>query len=211
MLYRTKICLFQGKEVLLQPKFKVKMATTSDISRGIFLRHDGELVMIVDYTHITPGKGNAIYTVKSKNVKNGKQSEIRFRSGEKIDVVRVEVREMQYLYEEGEELVCMNQESFEQMNVPKHLFGDSIKFLQESMVVKVSFDDKDEPVNAELPKHVEMEITYTEPGLRGDTASKTLKNAEVNNGAKVLVPLFIEQGEKIRINTETGEYMERVK
>ena len=182
------------------------MATTSDISKGAFIRHNNELVMIVDYDHITPGKGNAIYSVKSRNVKTGKQSEIRFRSGEKIDFVRVELHELQYLFEEGESLVCMNQETYEQQFIPKYLFGEAIKFLQESMIVKVFFDDNNEPINAELPKHIEVLVTYTEMG-----AGKTLKSAEIVNGAKILVPLFIEQGEKIRINTETGEYMERVK
>jgi elongation factor P len=182
------------------------MATTSDISKGAFIRHNNELVMIVDYDHITPGKGNAIYSVKSRNVKTGKQSEIRFRSGEKIDFVRVELHELQYLFEEGESLVCMNQETYEQQSIPKYLFGEAIKFLQESMIVKVFFDDNNEPINAELPKHVEVLVTYTEMG-----AGKALKSAEIGNGAKILVPLFIEQGEKIRINTETGEYMERVK
>jgi elongation factor P len=187
------------------------MATTSDISKGVFLRYNGDLVMIVDYIHITPGKGNAIYSVKSRNVKNGKQSEIRFRSGEKIEVVRVETRELQYLYQEGDSLICMNQESFEQVPIPKILFGDSIKFLQESMIVMVKFDDNEEPVYAELPRYVELVITYTENGIKGDTASRTLKPAEVEGGCSVQVPLFIEQGEKIKINTETGEYVERVK
>jgi elongation factor P len=182
------------------------MATTSDISKGAFIRHNNELVMIVDYDHITPGKGNAIYSVKSRNVKTGKQSEIRFRSGEKIEFVRVELHELQYLFEEGESLVCMNQETYEQQSIPKYLFGEAIRFLQEEMIVKVFFDDNNEPINAELPKHVEVLVTYTETG-----AGKSLKTAEIGNGAKILVPLFIEQGEKIRINTETGEYMERVK
>lgn len=187
------------------------MATTSDISRGAFLRYNGELVMITDYTHITPGKGNAIYTVKSRNVKSGKQSEIRFRSGEKIELVRVEARELQYLYMEGDSLICMNQETFEQLPIPKHLFGDSLKFIQENMIVLVKFDDNEEAVYAEPPRYVDLVITYTEPGIKGDTASRTLKPAEVESGATVQVPLFIDTGEKIRINTETGEYMERVK
>ncbi len=182
------------------------MATTSDISKGAFLRYNNELVMIVDYDHITPGKGNAIYSVKSRNVKTGKQSEIRFRSGEKIDFVRVELHELQYLFEEGDSLVCMNQESYEQQSIPKYLFGDAIKFLQESMVVKVFFDDNNEAINAEVPKHIEVTVAYTETG-----AGKSLKTAEIEGGVKILVPLFIEQGEKIRINTETSEYMERVK
>ena len=187
------------------------MATTSDISRGAFLRYNGDLVMVVDYVHITPGKGNAIYTVKSRNVKNGKQSEIRFRSGEKIELVRVEVKELQYLYMEGDALICMNQETFEQLPIPQVLFGDSLKFLQESMIVQVKFDDNEEPVYAEIPKHVELVVTYTENGIKGDTASKTLKPAEVEGGTIIQVPLFVQEGDKIKINTETSEYIERVK
>lgn len=187
------------------------MATTSDISRGAFLRYNGELVMVMDYTHITPGKGNAIYTVKSRNIKTGKQSEIRFRSGEKIELVRVETRELQYLYQEGDSLICMNQESFEQLPVPMHLFGDSLKFLKEGMIVMVKFDDNEEAVYAEPPMYVELEVTYTEPGIKGDTATRTLKPATVETGATVQVPLFVDAGEIIKINAETGEYMERVK
>lgn len=187
------------------------MATTSDISKGSFLRHNGELVMVVDLAHITPGKGNAIYTVKSRNVKTGKQNEIRFRSGEKVELVRVMTLELQYLYKEGESLICMNQETFEQIPIPQHLFGDAIKFLQDNMIVMVKFDDNEEPVAAEPPHHVELLITYTENGIKGDSTSRSLKAAEVEGGAIVQVPLFCESGEKIRINTETGEYVERVK
>ncbi len=182
------------------------MATTSDLSRGAYIRYNNELVQVMDYDHITPGKGNAIYSTKCRNVKTGKQSEIRFRSGEKVELVRVEFYELQYLYEEGESLVCMNQESFEQVHVPKYFLGDNLKFVQENMMIRVYFDDNQEIINAEIPKHIEVTIEYTETG-----AGKSLKTADIGNGVKILVPLFVEQGEKIRINTETGEYMERVK
>ena len=187
------------------------MATTSDISKGAFLRYNDELVMVLDYVHITPGKGNAIYTVKSRNVKTGKQNEIRFRSGEKIEMVRVEVIEMQYLYQEGDAMICMNQETYEQLPIPKILFGESFKFLKEGMLVQVKFDDNEEPIQALSPAHVEMVVTYTEPGLKGDTTSRALKVAEIESGISIQVPLFIQTGEKIKINTETGEYVERVK
>jgi elongation factor P len=182
------------------------MATTSDLSRGAYIRYNNELLYVIEYDHITPGKGNTIYSVKCRNVKTSKQSEIRFRSGEKVEFVRVELHELQYLFEEGDNLVCMNQETYDQLSVPKYLFGESIKFLQESMLVNVYFDDSNEPINAELPKHVEVIVGSVEMG-----AGKALKTAEVGNGAKILIPLFVESGEKIRINTETGEYMERVK
>jgi elongation factor P len=182
------------------------MATTSDLYKGAYFRHNNELVLVLEYDHITPGKGNTIYSVKCRNVKTGKQNEIRFRSGEKVEFVRVEFHELQYLFEEGDALVCMNQETYEQTSVPKFLLGDNIKFLQESMIVKVYFDENNEPINAELPKHIEVIIGDIEMG-----AGKALKTAEVGNGAKILIPLFVEKGEKVRINTETGEYLERVK
>src|SRR6478609_5103038 len=171
------------------------MATTSDITRGAFLRYNGELVLITDYTHITPGKGNAIYTVKSRNIKTGKQSEIRFRSGEKIEMVRVKTRELQYLYQEGDSLICMHQETFEQTPVPIALLGDAIKFIKEGVILMVKFDDNEEIVYAEGPANVELLVTYTEPGLKGDTSTRALKPATVETGATVNVPLFVNDGE----------------
>jgi elongation factor P len=187
------------------------MATTSDLSRGAFLRYNNELIQVVDYVHITPGKGQAQYQVKGKNVKTGKQSEIRFRSGEKIDLVRVITKEMQYLYKEGDSLICMDIETFEQLPIPEILFGNSNRFLQESMNVTIQFDENEEPVFAEPPTFVELEITYTEPGIRGDTATRTLKSATLETGAEISVPLFVDMGEVIKIDTRTGEYVERVK
>ena len=183
------------------------MATTSDISKNAFFRYENELLKVLDYDHITPGKGNAIYSVKCRNVETGKQSEIRFRSGEKIDFIRVDEVDMQYIYTEGDFLVCMNQETFEQMHIPKILFADAIKFLQEGMVLTIRFDDNEKPLNGDLPKYVELAVTYTEDGNKG----KTLKTAEVEGGITVQVPLFVSTGDKLRINTETGEYVERVK
>ena len=183
------------------------MATTADISRNSFLRYNNELVQVLDYDHVTPGKGNAIYSVKCRNVETGKQSEIRFRSGEKVDLIRVEEHDMQFLYPEGDQLVCMNQETFEQMHIPKMIFGDAIKFLKEEMILTIRFDENEKPLNGDLPKYVELEVTYTEEGVKG----KLLKPAEVEGGIKLSVPLFIGIGEKLRINTETGEYVERVK
>ena len=187
------------------------MATTSDISKGSFLRYNNELLMVVDYDHITPGKGNAIYSVKCRNVKSGKQSEIRFRSGEKVEMVRVDAVEMQYLYMENESLICMNQETFDQIPIPKNIFSESIQYLQEGMILVIRFDDTETPVDGQLPKYVELLVTYTENGIKGDSSSKTLKPAEVEGGINIQVPLFVEMGDKLKISTETNEYMERVK
>lgn len=183
------------------------MATTSDLSKNAFLRYNNELVQVLDYDHITPGKGNAIYSVKCRNVETGKQSEIRFRSGEKIDIIRVEEHEMQYLFMEGDFLVCMNQDTYEQLHIPKILFAESIQFLQEGMVLKIRFDENDKPLSGLLPQYVELEVVYTEEGVKG----KSLKIAEMTGGVKIQVPIFIAIGDKLKINTETFEYVERVK
>lgn len=183
------------------------MATTSDISKNSFIRYNNELVQVLDYDHITPGKGNAIYSVKCRNVETGKQSEIRFRSGEKIDLIRVDEYEMQYLFMEGDFLVCMNQDTYEQLHIPKILFADSIQFLQEGMVLKIRFDENDKPLSGLLPPYVELEVVYTEEGVKG----KSLKIAEMTGGVKIQVPIFIAIGDKLKINTETHEYVERVK
>ncbi len=182
------------------------MATTSDISKGAFFRHENELLKVLDYDHITPGKGNAIYSLKCRNVETGKQSEIRFRSGEKIDLIRVDELEMQFIYAENEFLVCMNQETFEQIHIPKIIFGEAIQFLQEGMVLTIRFDDNEKPLNGDLPKYVELVVTYTEDGNK----TKLLKTAEVEGGITVQVPLFVSIGDKLKINTETSEYVERV-
>ncbi len=182
------------------------MATTSDLSKGAFFRYENQLLKVLDYDHITPGKGNAIYSVKCRNVETGKQSEIRFRSGEKVDLIRVDEHEMQFLFTEGDFLVCMNQETYEQSHVPKILFENTIQFLQEGMILTIRFDENEKPLNGELPKFVELEVTYTEEGTKG----KLLKPAEVSGGINVQVPLFVNIGDKLKINTETSEYVERV-
>jgi len=186
------------------------MATTADLSRGQFLRYNNDLVQVIEYEHRTPGNLRAFYQVKMRNIKSGKLLENRFRAGEEIFPVRVDVKDMQYLYEEGNALVCMDNETYDQIPVDKVLFGDSIAFLKEGMSLKISFDDQT-PLMGELPSTVELEVTYTEPGIKGDTATRTLKPATVETGATVNIPLFVETGEKIRVNTQTGEYMERVK
>ncbi len=117
---------------------------------------------------------------------------------------------MQYLYSENDSLVCMNQETFEQLPIPKVLFGEGIQYLQEGMVLIIRFDDNDEPVDGQLPKYVELLITYTENGIKGDSSSKTLKPAEVEGGITIQVPLFVEVGDKVKISTEDSEYIERV-
>jgi len=187
------------------------MATTSDISRGAFIRVNGELGMVLEYEHVTPNKTRAMYHVKLRNLRTGKLIEHRYRSGENIDLVRVQTKEFQYIYKEADALVCMDMETYEQIFIDKNLLGDEIRFLKEEMNLTVSIDDDENPIYAEMPNAVELEITYTEPGFKGDTATNALKPATLETGAEVRVPLFIKTGEKIKIDTRTGAYMERAK
>jgi elongation factor P len=186
------------------------MATTSDVHVGTVLRINNELCVVTEWQHRTPGNLRAFYQGKMRNILNGKIIENRFRSGEEVDIARVEYKMMEYLYSDGESLICMDQETFEQVPVPSELFGEAFKFLREGMEVKVSFESE-MPITAEPPTFVEMVITYCEPGVKGDTATNTLKPATLENGAIVNVPLFVNDGEKIKIDTRTGSYVERVK
>jgi elongation factor P len=186
------------------------MASTQDISLGTVIRYNGELCQIIEWQHRTPGNLRAFYQAKMRNLKNGKLVENRFRSGEGVEIVRVEYKELQYIYPEGDFVVCMDQETYEQIHVPAILLGDGLRFMKEEMMVKVAFEG-DMPIVAEPPTFVELEITYTEPGLKGDTATNTLKPATLETGAEIKVPLFCNIGEKIKIDTRTGEYSERVK
>jgi len=186
------------------------MATTSDVHVGTVLRINGELCVVTEWQHRTPGNLRAFYQGKMKNILNGKIIENRFRSGEEVEIARVEYKMMEYLYNDGDSLICMDKENFEQIPIPDQLFGESLKFLKEGMEVKVSFESE-MPITAEAPTFVEMVITYCEPGVKGDTATNTLKPATLENGALVNVPLFVGEGEKIKIDTRTGSYVERVK
>jgi elongation factor P len=186
------------------------MASTSDLHKGAFIKYNNELCQVMEYQHRTPGNLRAFYQVVLRNVKTGKQMENRYRAGEAIEFVRVDFKELQYLYKDGTSLVLMDPETFDQIYVDQTVFGDAVKFLKEEMIVKMSFDG-DTPISAEVPTFVELEITYTEPGVRGDTATNTLKPATVESGAQINIPLFVNQGEKVKIDTRTGQYVERVK
>lgn len=186
------------------------MADTGDINVGSIIRFNGELVQIMEYQHRTPGNLRAFYQAKMRNLKNGKQTEKRFRSGESVEIVRVEYKLMQFIYTEGEFAVVMDNENFEQVHVPMAMFGNSGRFLKEGMEVKISFEG-DDVIVAEAPTFIEAQITYTEPGLKGDTATNTLKNATLDTGTEIRVPLFFSEGDWVKIDTRTGEYVERIK
>jgi elongation factor P len=182
------------------------MATTSDISKNCFIRLDNTLLKVLEYDHRTPGKGNTIYLLKCRNIETGKQTEVRFNSGDKVDIVRVDEVDLQYIYAEGDFLVCMNQETFEQTHIPKILFADTIKYLQEGMILTIRFDENEKPLNGDLPKYTELEVIYAEEG----TKNKLLKMVQVEGDISIQVPVFVVSGDKIRINIETSEYIERV-
>ena len=187
------------------------MADTGDIGVGSVIRFNGELVQIMEYQHRTPGNLRAFYQAKMRNLMSGKQTENRFRSGESVEVVRVEYKMMQYIYAEGEFAVLMDNETFEQIHVPLIMFGDSGRFLKEGMEVKVTFEEGENPIIAEAPIFIEAQITYAEPGLKGDTATNTLKPAKIDTGTSIRVPLFLNEGDWVKIDTRTGEYVERIK
>lgn len=186
------------------------MADTGDINVGSIIRFNGELVQITDYQHRTPGNLRAFYQAKMRNLKNGKQTENRFRSGESVEIVRVEFRMMQFIYTEGEFAVVMDNTTFEQVHIPMLMFGDGGRFLKEGMEVKVSFEG-DDAILAEAPTFVEVQVTYAEPGLKGDTATNTLKPATIDTGTEIRVPLFVNEGDWVKVDTRTGDYVERVK
>ncbi|TAG92154.1 MAG: elongation factor P [Bacteroidetes bacterium] len=187
------------------------MATTADLSRGAFLRIEGELGQVLDWEHVTPNKTGALYHVKLRNVRTGKLMQMRFRSGENIELERVELKDMQFIYKDGNALACMDTETFEQILIDEKLIGEPIRFLKEGMNIEVSFDSNETAIFAQIPNFVELMITYTEPGIKGDTATNSLKAATLETGAEVRVPLFVENEQKIRVDTRDGSYIERVK
>ncbi|MBN2480907.1 MAG: elongation factor P [Bacteroidales bacterium] len=186
------------------------MDKISNIAKGNFVRYNQELCIILEYEHRTPGNLRAFYQVRMRNLKSGRLIEQRFRPDDEIEIVRVQFKEQQFLYFEGNHVVCMDTETFEQIHLARETIGDSLVFLKEGMLIKVYFDG-DEPIFAELPISAELEVSYTEPGIKGDTATRTLKAATLETGAEVKVPLFINIGDRIKIDTRTGDYVERAK
>lgn len=187
------------------------MADTGDINVGSIIKFNNELMQVTEWQHRTPGNLRAFYQGKMRNLLNGKQIENRFRSGESVEIVRVEYKQMQFIYVEGDFAVVMDNETFEQVHVPMALFGDAAIFLKEGMEVKVSFEEGETVILAEAPTFVIGAITYTEPGVKGDTATNTLKPATLDSGAIVSVPLFCNEGDLVKVDTRIAAYVERVK
>lgn len=188
------------------------MATTADFRNGLVIVFNGELFTIIEFQHVKPGKGPAFVRTKLRNLKTGKVLPNTFTAGVKIDVQRVERRAFQFLYKEGNDYHFMNNETFEQTFLDGDIIGDPAMFLKEGQNVEMLIHAETENIlTVELPAYVELEVTYTEPGERGNTATNTLKDATVETGANVRVPLFINTGEIIKVDSRTGEYSERVK
>ena len=187
------------------------MINSQDIKKGTCIRLDGKLYFCVDFLHVKPGKGNTFMRTKLKDVVNGYVLERRFNIGEKLEDVRVERRPYQYTYQEGEHYHFMNQETFDDIIIDKNLIN-GVDFMIEGQIVEVVSDASTETVLfADMPVKVQLKVTYTEPGIKGDTATNTLKPATVESGAEVRVPLFIEEGEIIEINTQDGSYVGRIR
>ncbi len=186
------------------------MATTTDIRTGLVIEYKGHRMKIVEFLHVKPGKGGAFVRTKLKNIVSGKVIDVTFRAGEKLSIVRVESHSMQYLYMENDAFVFMNNESYEQISVSKGLIVDQMVLLKEGVFIDLIFVG-DEVIDISLPPFVELEVIDTEPGVRGNTATGASKSAKLETGFTVNVPLFVNVRDRLKIDTRTREYVERVK
>ena len=182
---------------------------TSQFKNGLKIELDGQPFTITYFQHVKPGKGGAFVRTKLKNLLNGRVVDKTFRSGEKCNEADIEEKNMQYLYHDGEDLIFMDTESYEQIPIGSDVLGDAINYLMENMEVDVLFW-RGKPVSVELPNYIEAKVTQSDPGVKGDTSSGALKPATIETGFTLNVPLFIEEGDVLRVDTRTGEYSERV-
>ena len=190
---------------------KLNNEGTADIKNGLCIKHNGKLFQVIDFQHVKPGKGPAFVRTKLKSLTNGKVLDNTFSAGHKIEEVRVETHTFQYLYAEGDDFHFMNTESFEQITLNKKVL-DNPGLLKEGTNVMVQINSETEaPLSVDMPASIVLEVTYAEPGVKGNTATNATKSATVETGASVNVPLFINEGDKIKIDTASGSYMERVK
>jgi elongation factor P len=187
------------------------MASTSDIRKGLCIRYNNDIYKIIEFLHVKPGKGPAFVRTKLKSVSSGKVLDNTFSGGSKIEDVRVETRSYQFLYAEGDNYHFMNTDDYNQITLQESSL-DAPNLLKEGEVVTILFNTEDSmPLSVDMPASVILEVTYAEPGVKGNTATNATKPAKVETGATVNVPLFINEGDKIKIDTEKGAYMERVK
>ena len=184
------------------------MATTNDLKNGMTLNIDGQLWNVVDFQHVKPGKGGAFVRTKLKNVLSGKVVDRTFNAGVRVEQASVDRREMQYLYREGDDFVFMDTETYDQPHIPATTIGDAANYLLEEQNAVVAFNEG-VPLYVELPAAVELTVSQTDPGLQGDRSTGGTKPATLETGAQIQVPLFITTGEKIRVDTRTGQYLGR--
>ncbi|GLZ52262.1 elongation factor P [Actinomycetospora sp. NBRC 106378] len=185
------------------------MATTNDLKNGLVLRIDGNLWSVTEFQHVKPGKGGAFVRTTLKNVLTGKVVDKTFNAGTKVETANVDRRDMTFLYRDGDDFVFMDASDYEQIPVPAATVGDNARFLLENQEVQVSFNDGS-PLFIELPSSVELEITHTDPGLQGDRSTGGTKPATVSTGAEIQVPLFLETGTVVKVDTRDGRYLGRV-
>ena len=186
------------------------MISANELRAGVTFELDGEAYVVIQFTHIKPGKGSPFVRLKMKNLMTGNVIEQTFRPEEKVKSAYLEHKKMQYLYEADGVYTFMDLQTYEQIALTKADLGDSVNYLIENIVVDVVYF-QDKPVSVELPTFIEATITHTEPGVKGDTATGANKTAEIETGYSLMVPLFVNEGDKIRIDTRSGEYLERVK
>ena len=185
------------------------MATTTDIKNGAVLKIDGNLWSVVEFQHVKPGKGGAFVRTKLRNITSGKVVDRTFNAGAKIETATVDRSDYQYLYQDGEDYVFMDMKTYDQINVPATVVGDAANYMLESQTATIAMNEGN-PLYIELPASVVLEITYTEPGLQGDRPTGGTKPATVETGYEIQVPLFLETGTKIKVDTRTGDYLGRV-
>lgn len=185
--------------------------TTSDLRNGMVIRYNNELYQVVEFQHVAPGNWRAFVRVKLKNLANGKVIEDRLRAGADIDIVRIERRPMQYLYREGDDFIFMDNNTYDQIPVSVTMVGDAARFLKENETADLVYDsEKEVLLGVELPIFVTLEVTATTVAVRGDTATNVTKPATLETGAVIQVPGFVNEGDRLKIDTRTGEYIERV-
>lgn len=184
------------------------MATSNDLRNGMVLKLDGQLWTVTEFQHVKPGKGGAFVRTKLKNVLTGRVNDKTFTAGVRVETANVDRREMQYLYNDGQDYVFMDNSTYDQIYVSANTVGDAVNYMLENQTVTVAMHDGT-PLFVELPANVVLEITYTEPGLQGDRSSGGTKPATLETGKEIQVPLFVDQGTKVRVDTRSGDYLGR--
>lgn len=210
-LYFAQVGIWPILILLTNERKPLLMANTSDIKNGLCMHYNHDIYKVVEFLHVKPGKGPAFVRTKLKSLTNGKVLDNTFPAGHKIDVVRVERRTFQYLYKDDQGFHFMNNETYDQVMIQEKLI-DNPQFLKEGATIEILYDaEKDNPLSIELPQYEIFEIMQTDPGAKGNTATNVTKPARIETGAEIKVPIFINEGDKVKIETSTGNYVERVK